>query len=83
MKEEKYTCDVCKIPYEVNYKNVKMQVIFESEQNEGRKSPPYFNFVNLDLCVSCMNTTLAGYYIFASGAMGHNTYYNKATNKTN
>ena len=76
MKETKYICDVCQDHTEYQ-KGLGVQVIFETEQNEGRSSKPYLQDVELDLCEWCMRNILRGNYIFASGAMGHNKYYFK------
>jgi len=81
MEIKTYKCDIkgCK-GIVGNHKEhpgvqVPMQVIFTTEQNEGRSTKPYFETIKLDLCDKCFSNTLNGNYIFASGAMGHNEYY--------
>lgn len=76
MKKTIYTCDVdgC-----VNDKDIivdkKMEMIFTTEQTEGRSTEPYITNSNLDICHSCLGEVIrSGKYIQASGAMGHNTY---------
>ena len=66
-------CDIC------NHKNkeikeVKLDVIFTTEQTEGRGVEPYLQRKTLDICDPCKEHILKGNYIFGSGAMGFNTY---------
>lgn len=78
MKTESYTCDVCKGALEgvdSSHVEVPMQIIFTTEQDEGRSSDHYFEMKKLDLCDTCKDKALSGKYIFAQGAMGHNTYH--------
>lgn len=77
MKIEFHTCDVCKekLLTTPDYKPTKMQVIFTTEQDEGRSSKPYFSFGEMDLCKNCLAEALTGKYIHAKGAMGFNEYY--------
>ena len=70
----KHKCDVCGL--DAIHKQESMQVIFHTEQNEGRSSEPYFDHVKLDLCDECFNKCLnMGTYIHAAGAMGYNDYF--------
>lgn len=74
-KTESINCDICgKLSNQISSK---IQVIFETEQNEGRASSPYLQMVDIDLCSDCRTVLLNGNYIFATGAMGHNKYYFK------
>lgn len=76
-KIEKYICDINKCENEPKAKNsgLAMQVIFTTEQNEGRPTKPYFQMVHLDICDSCLDRILhKGSYITARGAMGDNCY---------
>ena len=73
MKKEIIYCDVCG-KENPKYTDVKMQIIFTTEQNEGYSTKSYFNTKVLDLCEECYNKALRGQYIFAAGAMGHNNY---------
>lgn len=75
MKKEIYECDICES--EADNVNLDIQVIFETECNEGRSTAPYFRDEVLDLCNICKEKNLRGNYIFASGAMGYNKYYFK------
>lgn len=69
----KIFCDVC--GKENENEDIDIQVIFTTEQNEGRSCNPYLCKETLNLCDSCMNNILyKGKYIFADGAMGCNTY---------
>lgn len=56
---------------------LELDVIFTSEQTEGRSCPPYLSSEKVDLCPQCINKVLEGNYIWANGAQGHNTYYFK------
>jgi len=75
MKKEIYSCDVCKKETEV--KKERIQVIFTTEQDEGRSTEPYLSDQNIDICKDCKKTVLEGKYIYASGAMGFNEYWFK------
>ena len=82
MKKETYHCDACEreVADDSAHVGVRMQVIFTTEQDEGRATDPYFSIETLDICDSCTTMALAGHYLFAVGAQGHNTYsfkYNK------
>lgn len=69
----KIYCDICK--EETNNEEIDIQVIFTTEQNEGKSCSPYLCNEKLNICDKCMNRILVGgNYIFASGAMGCNTY---------
>lgn len=74
-KIEKYICDIANCDNETNNIGIQMQIIFTTEQTEGRNVEPYFSIENLDLCEKCLNITLKERkYIIAHGAMGNNTY---------
>jgi hypothetical protein len=75
MKKEIYECDICSTT--ATNVNLDIQVIFETEQQEGRSTKSYFRDEILDLCNECKEKNLRGNYIFASGAMGYNKYYFK------
>lgn len=72
MKKEEYLCDICK--KEAKHKNLELQIIFLTEQQEGRNSEPYLDDAKIDLCDKCHQKLLKGNYIFARGAMGYNNY---------
>ena len=72
---EKVYCDICN---EKATAHKVLQVIFTTEQTEGRPCKPYLNFPNeLDLCDDCLGKIMEGNYVFASGAQGYNDYYFK------
>lgn len=72
---ETLLCDVCGSKEKVTDK-IKLQVVFTTEQTEGRSCPNYLSDQKVDLCEHCYNIILEdGEYLFAHGAMGHNTYY--------
>lgn len=77
------TCDVCKekLSVDKDYKSPRIQVIFTTEQTEGRSVSPYLYYLDIDLCEKCYTKLLTGKYIFAHGAMGYNTYYFKEEEK--
>lgn len=79
MEIKKYQCDICtwQLPSTKNYKPTTMQVIFETEQDEGRLTKRYFDIVQIDICQNCIDIALTGKYIHATGAMGYNNYYFK------
>lgn len=68
------TCDIsdCGNP---NAKPDKIQVIFESDQTEGRPVDPYLSMESFDLCSTCKAKILKGNYVFGYGAQGVNTFY--------
>jgi len=96
MRKEIFSCDVCKKekePYKSNvfggakredkvFLDSKIQIIFTTEQTEGRSCKPYLSIENLDICDECLDKAAEGNSIFAHGAQGHNTYYfNKKENE--
>ena len=77
MKEiiENVYCDICH-KKATTYKM--LQVIFTTEQNEGRPCKPYLSYPEaLDLCDDCLDKIMKGNYVFASGVQGYNDYYFK------
>ena len=77
-RPEEYFCDVCQLDLVGAPKTVKLQVIFETEQTEGRYCKPYLSDQSLDICTGCMDTIITeGRYLHAHGAMGYNTFYFK------
>lgn len=74
MKKELYSCDVCGIEVPENSRK-KIQVIFLTDQNEGKAASPYFEINPLDLCHGCNAKALKGNAIYAEGAMGFNKYF--------
>ena len=78
MKTTTYSCDVKVCSNEPEKKGFSIQVIFTTEQTEGRSVKPYLANVQLDICDSCLNNVCKGNYIFANGAQGSNEYYFKS-----
>lgn len=80
-----FFCDVC--GEDMKTQNPTMiQVIFHTDQTEGRGVKPYLSNCDIDICESCKNHILNGNYLHGSGAMGHNTYNfttKKRRNKVN
>jgi hypothetical protein len=81
MKENKVLvkCDICSndIIHNINTFEGKLQVIFTTEQTEGRSTSPYLGEEEIDLCEDCYKHLLSGNYIYAAGAMGYNKYFFK------
>ena len=80
MKTELMHCDIkdCKNTWEFkeNYRKAEMQVIFHTEQTEGRCTEPYFQLLKLDMCGECGEKVMTSKrYLEAHGAQGHNTIY--------
>lgn len=80
MKKEVYTCDINGCNNQGNKTEIntgkKVQVIFTTEQTEGRSTSPYLEIDNIDICPSCLEILIKeGRYIHADGAQGHNKYY--------
>ena len=74
-RKETYTCDIHGCDNEAEHKNKKMQVLFVTEQNEGRSVYPYLDDVVIDICEKCLNKIIENRrYITAYGAMGYNDY---------
>lgn len=74
MKVVKCHCDICNAE---GVKNVDIQVIFTTEQTEGRSTKPYLYNQNIDICDDCLQKRLKGESLYAQGAMGFNKYYFK------
>ncbi len=76
MKETTVRCDICKSKNQV-HDGKKMQVIFTTEQNEGRSTTPYLSVEAVDICTPCIDRVLGGDALYGEGAMGYNKYYFK------
>lgn len=82
-KIEKTVCDVCayiistSLSEKENPSARLHQVIFTTEQTEGRTVKPYLSQKTLDLCDTCESKMLEGNMLFGAGAMGYNTYHFK------
>lgn len=78
-KIELVNCDIC--GNGCGEMTQKTQVIFTTEQTEGRSCNPYLQLVDIDLCDECKEHLLKGNYIFAEGAQGYNKYYFNAPHR--
>ena len=72
MKETTYYCDVCNKEADVD--TILVQVIFETEQTEGRPCEPYFTADLIDMCEDCKEFRLKGNQVYGRGAQGYNVY---------
>lgn len=73
--QTKYFCDIYGCKNECHKDYVKMQVIFTTEQTEGRPSNRYFAEANIHICNDHRIQLLEeGKYILANGAQGYNNY---------
>ncbi len=68
------TCDLCKEALPANSKKVSIQVVFTTEQTEGRSTEPYLCLESIDCCKTCLNRIIDSHPLWASGAQGYNTY---------
>ena len=75
MKKTRYYCDLCKEEGSNHPKQI--QVIFTTEQQQGKNCEPYLSTEKIDICGVCEDKLLKGNYIFATGAMGFNEYFFK------
>lgn len=66
-------CDLCSQTNDT-VKNCQVNVIFTTDQTEGRSTAPYFSQVKMDICKACKDRALTGDTIWAAGAMGYNNY---------
>lgn len=73
MKTIIVSCDVCK--GQISPRPHDIQVIFVSDQNEGKPSEPYLDEVTIDICKLCIDKVMSGKYIFSRGALGNNEYF--------
>lgn len=74
MKVEQYFCDINDCKKECKSQQEKLQVIFTTEQTEGRGCNPYLDTATINICDACKEKVLQGMPIFAYGAQGYNTY---------
>ncbi len=81
MRTESFHCDIKGCEEKADLKGQELQVIFTTEQTEGRSVRPYLQMEKLDICAGCINKILTGITLWAHGAQGHNTYYFKPNNK--
>lgn len=69
-------CDICEKEVKNPTKEPKQyNIIFDTEQTEGRGVKPYFTKEKLDLCEECLKKLKDwNVQILGSGAMGYNRY---------
>lgn len=80
-KIEVMKCDIRDCNSEDNVKTISMQVIFVTEQNEGRGCKPYFQNAKFEMCQKCLEKALDGNAVYAAGAQGYNEFYFKSKSK--
>lgn len=74
-KTETYHCDIKKCERNAVHLAESFQVIFTTEQTEGRSTKPYFSMEKIDICADCKQMMLnSRTYILAHGAQGSNVY---------
>lgn len=71
------TCDIQGCGSHEAVSGTSLQVIFHTEQTEGRGVKPYLTIQTLDVCEKCMEKIVEGNYVHGSGAQGVNEYYFK------
>ena len=76
MKKEVMECDISERNHSPKVETITLDVIFEHDQEDGKsKCGPYLSKVTIEICESCKKVMLNDRkYIYAYGAMGHNTY---------
>jgi hypothetical protein len=76
MKKVTYLCDVDGCENQ-DTETIKIQVLFTTDQTEGRGMPTYLSIHDLDICEHCINKILKGNYLYGSGAQGYNKFWFK------
>ena len=66
-------CDICKSEVDVRKKNI--QIIFKTDQTEGRNCNPYLDIIKIDICKECLNKIIKGKALYGAGAQGYNDYW--------
>ena len=77
MKIETYKCDIEDCDNTATFINERFQVIFRTEQTEGRPIKGSLSIQKLDICKNCYEKLISGMSINAYGAQGFNKYYIK------
>lgn len=76
MKVEKFYCDISDCDNEATNIDKQLQIIFVTEQTEGRPIKPNFSIKKIDICNDCLNEVLTtSTYIRASGAQGNDKFW--------
>jgi hypothetical protein len=68
----KHKCDICQD--DAVHLKKPLQVVFVTEQTEGRSVTPHLSLETLDLCHGCLQRIVERHPVIGSGAQGHNTY---------
>lgn len=76
MKTTIVSCDVCGHDNDQDnpVSTVKIPVVFETEQTEGRPTKPYISHETIDLCKQCVSRVIEQFPLRATGCQGHNSY---------
>lgn len=80
MKEIILTCDIChkkNTAKGIIVKETAIEVIFTTEQTEGKGIAHYLSKERFDCCNICSKKIIKGNYVFASGAQGYNKFWFK------
>lgn len=80
MKKIETLCDICGEDVGCNKENT-IQVIFTTDQTEGRSCKPYLSIEKMDICNVCLDRRTRGESIYGYGAQGYNKYYFKGGEK--
>lgn len=67
-----HKCDICGA--DAKHLQTKLQVVFTTEQTEGRPTTPHLSVEQLDLCGGCLQRIIDRHPVRGGGAQGHNTY---------
>jgi len=74
------SCDIagCTVDnIQAQLKLLNIEIIFITDQTEGRSTKPYLSNETMDICSACMDKRLSGESIWGHGAQGSNTFYFK------
>ena len=75
MEVTKYLCDIKGCNNEASHIKNTIQVVFHTDQTEGRSVKPYLSLEKLDLCNEHYDLVSCGAGIHGQGAQGFNTYW--------
>ena len=78
MEHKWCTCDVCGNETDQQHTERQIQVVFTTEQTEGRMRPHQLTLERMDICQKCEDIIIGGKCLFGSGAQGHNKYWFKS-----
>lgn len=69
-----HTCDIEGCGKAATHLQTKLQVVFVTEQTEGRPTSPHLSNEVLDLCGECLQRIVERHPVVGQGAQGNNTY---------